>query len=159
MNKKELQNFIDSSEWPADDAPDSIPEITETRWIKRKIDVSTPLGVTKAVVKCKKRSDGSYFLAPGEEERVGKMQILVFTENARIDTTIMTSSALHFILEILKIKQTELAVAVNVGRSAISNFISGKSSSQLAGSIAACLYIEASDSGNIKKILARKKAA
>lgn len=150
MNNQELSNLVDSYEWPKDTSL-ATPAVVDTEWIKRRIDVSTPLGTTNQVVKCKQNSDGSYILFYGEEERIGRLQMGPFLEAVSNGERTLTQPSLHFLLLLLDVKHAELARAMSVGRSTISNFSAGlKSSRQTVTGMVMALMLEMNRPGFIK---------
>lgn len=155
MTNTKLSNLVDSFEWPKDDTPETVAVI-DTKWVNRRIEISTPLGTTNQIVKCKKMADGRYVLFYGEEERIGRLQLEAFLDSVSKGERALTHSSLHFVLLLLDIKHAELARAMNVTRSTVSNFTAGlKSSPQTVTGMAMALLLEVTRPGFIK---ARKTA-
>ncbi len=110
--------------WPEDEAPEfiNIPA-GALKWVLVEKEVSTSLGTTTTQVEMLDHS-GLDVLRPGEQTRIGKMQLPHFLLAVLTGKRNLTPEALQFALELFGVSRSALADVIGVGRSTFSNFFS-----------------------------------
>lgn len=147
---KEVQIF---EGWPEDEAPETI-EIPQgaLRWKEQEREVSTPLGMVKIVVEFLDHA-GTEIMKPGEQNRIGKMQLPHFLLAVLTDKRQLSPETLQFVLELLEVSRSSLANVVGVGRSTFSNFFARRAVSKgLEHSLVLALIEELRNPGFIASI-------
>ena len=139
--------------WPEDETPKTI-QIQQGAliWKKQEREVSTPLGIIKAIVEVLDHA-GTEIMRPGEQTRLGKVQLPHFLLAVLTGKRELAPEALQYALEVLQVSRSALTDVVGVGRSTLSNFFArGSVSKGLERSLALALIEEIRNPGFIATV-------
>jgi DNA-binding transcriptional regulator YiaG len=129
----------------------SIPA-KDCKWEKRSIEYKSILG-TSDVEAYTLAWDGPLTIKPSEEERLARWQASRFMKKAIAGKLKFDGSELRYILMILELKQADLARALDVSPSTISNFVKGEAvSSQTYRQMSLLLKLELEQSGFLSRL-------